>query len=91
VLDVSTAAVIKSSKHQAAAQEFLAFLVSKQGQAIVARANSTEQSYEYPLAAGVTTSAPETPFADLQPYPITLAELGDGAAAIALLRQTGLL
>jgi iron(III) transport system substrate-binding protein len=91
VLDVSTAAVIKSSKHQAAAQEFLAFLVSKHGQEIIARATSTEQSYEYPLAAGVTTSAPETPFAGLQPYPITLAELGDGAAAIALLRQTGLL
>ncbi len=36
VLDVSGAAVLKSSKHQAAAQRFLAFLVSKQGQEIIA-------------------------------------------------------
>jgi iron(III) transport system substrate-binding protein len=91
VLDVSGAAVLKSSKHQAAAQEFLAFMVSKQGQQIIARAAGNEQSYEYPLASGVTTSAPETPFNQLQPNPITIGDLGDGSAAIALLRQAGLL
>jgi iron(III) transport system substrate-binding protein len=91
VLDVSGAAVLKSSKHQAAAQEFLAFLVSKQGQEIIARGAGNEQSYEYPLADGVTTSAPETPFSQLQPNSITIADLGDGSAAIALLRQAGLL
>jgi iron(III) transport system substrate-binding protein len=91
VIDVSGAAVIKSSKHLAAAEKFLAFLVSKQGQGIIARASGTEQSYEYPLANGVTTSAAETPFDQLQPYPMTIAELGDGETAIALLRQVGLL
>jgi iron(III) transport system substrate-binding protein len=91
VLDVSGAAVLKSSKHQAAAQEFLAFMVSKQGQEIIARAAGNEQSYEYPLASGVTTSAPETPFNQLQPNPITIGDLGDGSAAITLLRQAGLL
>jgi iron(III) transport system substrate-binding protein len=91
VIDVSGAAVIKSSKHLAAAEKFLAFLVSKQGQGIIARASGTEQSYEYPLANGVTTSASETPFDQLQPYPMTVAELGDGETAIALLRQVGLL
>ncbi len=91
VLDVSGAAVLKSSKHQAAAQEFLAFLVSEQGQEIIARAAGNEQSYEYPLVSGVTTSAPETPFNQLQPNSITIADLGDGSAAIALLRQAGLL
>jgi iron(III) transport system substrate-binding protein len=90
VIDVSAASVLKSSKHQAAAQKFLAFLVSAQGQEIIARASGNEQSYEYPLAPGVTTSAPETPFDQLQPYPITIAELGDGSTAIALLRQVGL-
>ena len=91
VIDVSGAAVLKSSKHQAAAQKFLAFLVSQQGQDIIARASGNEQSYEYPLASGVTTSAPETPFAQLQPYPITIADLGNGSTAIALLQQAGLL
>ena len=91
VVDVSGAAVLKYSKHQAAAQKFLAFLVSKQGEEIIGRAAGNEQSYEYPLGSGVTTSAPETPFAQLQPNPITIADLGDGSAAIALLRQAGLL
>jgi iron(III) transport system substrate-binding protein len=91
VIDVSGAAVLKSGKHQAAAQKFLAFLVSKQGQEIIARASGNEQSYEYPLGSGVTTSAPETPFSQLQPNAITIADLGDGSAAIALLHQAGLL
>ncbi len=90
VIDVSGAAVLKSSAHQAAAQKFLAFLVSKQGQEIIADP-SKSISYEYPIASGVTTQAPETPFAQLRPYPITIAELGDGSTAIALMRQAGLL
>ena len=52
VLDVSGAGVLKSSKHQAAAQKFLAFLVSKQGQEIIA---DRSDSYEYPIGSGVTT------------------------------------
>ena len=39
----------------------------------------------------MTTQAGETPFDQLQPYPITIAELGTGTAAIDLLRQAGLL
>jgi iron(III) transport system substrate-binding protein len=91
VIDVSGAAVLKSSQHQAAAQKFLAFLVSKQGEEIIGRAAGNEQSYEYPLGSGVTTSAPETPFAQLQPNSITITDLGDGSAAQGLLRQAGLL
>jgi iron(III) transport system substrate-binding protein len=91
VIDVSGAAVLKSSKHQAAAQKFVAFLVSKKGEEIIGRAGGDEQSYEYPIGSGVTISAPETPFGQLQPNPITIAQLGDGAPAIALLRQAGLL
>ena len=91
VIDVSGAAVLKSSKHQAEAQKFLAFLVSKKGEEIIGRAGGDEQSYEYPIGSGVTISAPETPFNQLQPNPITIAQLGDGAAAIDLLRQAGLL
>jgi iron(III) transport system substrate-binding protein len=88
VIDVSGAAVLKSSAHQAAAQKFLAFLVGKQAQEII---GARSASYEYPLAAGVTIAAPETPFSQLQPDPITIGELGDGSQAIALLRQAGLL
>ncbi len=87
VLDVSGAAVLKSSKNQAGAQKFLAFLVSKQGQEIIAHSIS----FEYPLDDGVKTSAPETPFSQLEPNAITISELGDGSTAIALLQRTGLL
>jgi iron(III) transport system substrate-binding protein len=87
VLDVSGAGILKSSKNQADAQKFLAFLVSKQGQEIIAHSIS----FEYPLDDGVQTTAPETPFADLQPNSISIADLGDGSTAISLLRQAGLL
>ncbi len=87
VLDVSPAGILKSSTHQAAAQEFLAFLVSKKGQEIIAHSIS----YEYPIASGVQTAQPETPFGQLQPNSITIAQLGDGSTAIALLKEAGLL
>jgi iron(III) transport system substrate-binding protein len=87
VLDISGAGILKSSKHKADAQKFLAFLVSHQGQEIIAHSIS----FEYPIASGVTTTAPETPFDQLQPNPITIPELGDGSSAIALLRKAGLL
>jgi iron(III) transport system substrate-binding protein len=94
VIDVSGAAVLKSSKHQAAAQKFLAFLVSKQGQEIIATPGTgagQSLSFEYPIASGVTTKAGESPFNQLKPYPITIGGLGDGSAAIALMTKAGLL
>jgi iron(III) transport system substrate-binding protein len=87
VLDISPAAILKSSPHQAEAQKFLAFVTSKQGQEIIAHSIS----FEYPIASGVTTAQPETPFDQLQPNSITIAELGTGATAIALMKQAGLL
>jgi iron(III) transport system substrate-binding protein len=87
VVDISGAGILKSSKHQATAQKFLAFMVSAKGQEIIAHS----LSFEYPIASGVVTSQPETPYNDLQPYPINIAQLGTGAAAIALLQEVQLL
>jgi iron(III) transport system substrate-binding protein len=87
VLDVSGAAILKSSTHQADAQKFLAFMSSYQGQQIIAHSDS----FEYPIASGVTTAQPETPFSELQPNPVTIAELGTGALAIKLLQEAQLL
>jgi iron(III) transport system substrate-binding protein len=87
VIDVSGAGILKSSSHQAEAQRFLAFLTSKKGQEIIGHS----ESYEYPIASGVTTSQPETPFDQLQPNSITIAELGTGAEAIKLLQEAQLL
>jgi iron(III) transport system substrate-binding protein len=87
VVDVSGAAVLKSSKNQADAQKFLAFLVSKQGQQII----KNSISFEYPLDDGVSASSEEPAFNTLQPNAITVADLGDGSTAVSLLQQAGLL
>jgi len=87
LVDVSGAAVLKSSSHQAAAQKLLAFLVSRTGQETIARSHS----YEYPLRPGVSAAPGLRPFAQLQPAPLTPAELGDGSQALALEQKLGLL
>jgi iron(III) transport system substrate-binding protein len=87
VVDVSGAGILRSSTHKKAAQRFLAFLTSVQGQQILAHS----ESFEYPIASGVTTAQPETPFAQLEPNDISIAELGTGAEAIKLLEEAQLL
>ena len=87
VIDVSGAGILASSTHQAAAQRFLAFLVSRAGQEILAHS----ESYEYPLGSGVVTAKPLVPFSSLRPDPITIRQLGDGSVAINLLREASLL
>ena len=87
LVDVSGAGQLLSSKHPGSAQAFLAFLVSKPAQDII----GTSESYEYPLAAGVTTSKPLRPFADFGTPVVTIAQLGDGQQAVRLLQQIGLL
>jgi iron(III) transport system substrate-binding protein len=87
VIDVSGVAALKSSQHQAAAQEFLAFLVSPQGQQIIAGGDS----YEYPIDPNIAAAGDQTPFPSLQPAPISIAQLGTGATAVSLLQQAGLI
>jgi iron(III) transport system substrate-binding protein len=87
LVDVSGAAVLRSSSHKADAQAFLAFLVSSAGQETIAHSNS----YEYPLRPGVAPVPGLRPFAQLRPAPLTPAELGDGSQALALEQQLGLL
>jgi iron(III) transport system substrate-binding protein len=87
VIDVAGAGVLRSSKHQADAQKFLAFLVSPAAQKIIA----SDESYEYPLGSGVKTKKPLIPFGTLKPDPISVAQLGTGAGAISLLRSASLL
>jgi iron(III) transport system substrate-binding protein len=87
VVDISGAGVLASSKHQAAAQKFLAFLVSAQGQAIIANSDS----FEYPLRPGVAAAPALTPaFTQLSPASNTIADLGDGSLPLSLLQQAQL-
>jgi iron(III) transport system substrate-binding protein len=87
LLDVSGAAVLKSSSHQAASQAFVAFLVSVEGQEVLARSHS----YEYPLRPGVSPAKGLRPFSEIDPAPIALSELGDGSVPLELEQKLGLL
>jgi iron(III) transport system substrate-binding protein len=86
VMDVSGAGILKTSKHQAAAQQFLTFLTSAAGQQVIVDSNS----FEYPLRQGATSPPGLRPFAELQPAPISVAELGDGSEALHLIQQVQL-
>lgn len=87
VLDVSGAGILASSTHQAAAQKFLAFLVSAAGQRIIAQTDS----FEYPLRPGIAANSGLPPLSSLHPDTAdTIARLGDGSTALQLLQQAGL-
>ena len=88
LINVSGAAVLKSSANPAAAQKFLAFLVGKQAQQLL---GASEVDFEYPLAPGVMPNPLLTPFARLQPPAIAVSALGDDRTAGLLLQQAGLI
>jgi iron(III) transport system substrate-binding protein len=87
VEDISGAAILKSSKHKAAAQEFLDFLTSKEGQTVLAHSDS----FEYPIRKGVPANRELTPLQQLAPTSFTPAELGTGLDAKTLLQEAGLI
>ncbi|MEZ0107677.1 iron(III) transport system substrate-binding protein [Catenulispora sp. EB89] len=86
LVDVSGVGILSSSKHQAAAQAFLAYLVSQPAQQIIA----TSQSYEYPLLADVTAAKLNKPLSAAGPV-VPATDLGDGKQALDLLQSVGLL
>ncbi len=88
LVNVSGAAVLRSSKHPEAAQRFLAFLVSKPVQQMLGQ---SDIDFEYPLAKGVAPNPLLKPFDQLQPPQISMAQLGDDQEAAQLLRQAGLI
>ncbi len=87
VEDISAAGALKSAPHPAAAQKFLAYLVSHAGQDVIAHS----ASYEYPLAAGVAANPALPPASTLKPNPVTPTQIGTGLDARDLLRQAGLI
>jgi iron(III) transport system substrate-binding protein len=88
LVNVSGAAVLKSSKNQDAAQKFLAYLVSERAQKLMANGKI---AFEYPLHAGVAPDPLLKPFDQLSPPALTVEQLGDDSKAAKLMRQAGLL
>jgi len=88
LINVSGAAILKTSKNPEAAQKFLAYLVSKRAQTLIA---SNKVTFEYPLHAGVAPDPILKPFDQLSPPAIDMQKLGDDSEVAKLLRQAGLL
>ena len=88
LINVSGAAVLKSSKHQDEAQKFLAYIVSKPAQEALAKSDIV---YEYPLVAGVAANPALKPFSELQPPSLSITQLGDDQEPAQMLRDAGLL
>jgi iron(III) transport system substrate-binding protein len=85
IFNVSAAGMLKSSKNQAAAQRFLAFMVSKPGQDAM-----VDTTAEYPVLAGVTSPFNLPPLTNFQAA-VTPADMGSGAEAYALMREAGMI
>jgi len=88
LVNVSGAAVLKTAPYPAAAQRFLAYLVSERAQRLLAKSNV---NFEYPLHPGVKPDPLLKPFDQLQPPALDYTKLGDDSDAGKLLQEAGLL
>jgi iron(III) transport system substrate-binding protein len=84
-LSISGAGVLRSSRHQDAAQQLVAFLTSPEAQKILAGA-----SKEYPIANGATQQPDLRPLSQLQPPKVDPATL-NGPKVVDLMQRAGLL
>lgn len=88
LVNISGAGVLAATRHPKAAQAFLAFLVSRATQEMIAQ---SDISFEYPLVPGIAANKLLTPFDQLHPPKIGFAALGDDRISAELLRRAGLL
>lgn len=85
-LSISGAGVIKSSKHQAEAQQLVKYLNSAAGQTVLA----DSKALEYPIGNGATANQVLKPLSELSPPTVDLTTL-NGPKVVELMQQAGLL
>ena len=83
---VAGAGVLAPAKHKEAAYEFLRFMLAEEAQLYFA-----EQTFEYPLVAGVPINQGMVPLSQLNAIHIDLADLADLKGTVELLREVGAL
>ncbi|MGI8406724.1 MAG: extracellular solute-binding protein [Thermomicrobiales bacterium] len=83
----SAVAVLKASKNQDAAQQFVSWLADAKGGQAVLAANSPQ----YPLAPGVESSYDLPPFSELDPPIFDQGSLKDSDKAVQLIVDAGLI
>lgn len=85
LVTVSAAGILKTAKNPDAAQKFLAYMVSEEGQKIIVRTMA-----EYPVRPGVKSPYDLKPLEEIDPPDISIADIGDAAEADELQREAGL-
>jgi iron(III) transport system substrate-binding protein len=85
VVNIAGAAVVSSSKHRADAERFVAFLVSREGQTLIARGDD----FEYPARPGVAPNAALPPLARIAHARLRAGALGDDREAAELIVRAG--
>lgn len=87
ITNISGAAILASSTHKADAERFLAFVVSKAGQEIIAHSDD----FEYPTRPGVAANSALPPLTSIDHATLSIKELGDDQQAARMLVRSGLL
>ena len=85
-LSISGAGVIRSSKHQAEAQQLVRYLNSAAGQKVLA----DSLALEYPIGNGAAANKALKPLGELSPPTVDVATL-NGPKVVELMQQAGLL
>ena len=85
-LSISGAGVIKSSKHQAEAQQLVKYLNGAAGQKVL----SDSKALEYPIGKGAAANKVLKPLSELSPPTVDLTTL-NGPKVVELMQQAGLL
>lgn len=85
LVTISGAAMLKSAPHPAAAKAFLAFLVSPEGQQVIANAAD-----DAPLRSGITSPFAIKSIDERVVPPVTEGDIGDAQDALDLEKEVGL-
>jgi iron(III) transport system substrate-binding protein len=85
VVNIAGAGVLASSRHRRDAERFVAFLVSPEGQRLVARGDD----FEYPLRPGIRPNAALPPLARIGHTSYPAAAIGDDRTAGQLVAAAG--
>ena len=86
LINVAGAAILTTAKNQQAAQAFVDFLLEDESQAYFA-----EETFEYPLVAGVPADERLTPLDQIAAPDIDLSDLADLQGTIELMQDVGVL
>ena len=86
LVNVAGAGILTTAQNQAAAEEFVRFLLADESQRYFA-----ESTFEYPLVQGVEADERLTPLAEIESPDIDLSQLADLEGTLTLMQEAGVL